>query len=229
MKKLDRRFINISLVVEKIANAPDANPTAGIQYIVGAAGTGAFNAQVEGTIAQYNGTAWDFTTPSIEGMEVLNKETGDILKWNGTSWAAVTNVLTSDRIGSTIDEKLSTIHNIKIVRSVVAFTVGNDIPNINPKVGQFYISSSNDEFCYLHTCDKDGVWDNNSIIDLADNSTYDGTYYFCFPHDMRQLIQYKNDAGDPRCRLVAGIEPEDGVEVFKGYTDKYGKILANCS
>ena len=41
MNFLDRRFLNISLSVNAVANQPAANPTAGSQYIVGSSPSGA--------------------------------------------------------------------------------------------------------------------------------------------------------------------------------------------
>ena len=80
----DRRFVSISLIVQGIANAPVANPTAGTQYIVGATPTGAFANATPNYIARYDGAAWKFTPPKISEIEVLNANTGEILSWNGT-------------------------------------------------------------------------------------------------------------------------------------------------
>ncbi|MBR0315691.1 MAG: DUF2793 domain-containing protein [Synergistaceae bacterium] len=89
---LDRRFVDINLFVNKIANAPDDNPTAGTQYIVGSTPTGAFEGATANYIARYDGTAWKFTPPKVGSFEILNVETGEFLNFNGTAWTAVTSL-----------------------------------------------------------------------------------------------------------------------------------------
>lgn len=86
---LDRRFLNISLTVQSIANQPDDNPSAGIQYIVGSTPAGAFASASPNSIARYDGSAWKFTAPKSGELEVLNAATGEILKFNGSTWTAV--------------------------------------------------------------------------------------------------------------------------------------------
>lgn len=76
---LDRRFLDVSLVVQDIANEPAANPTVGTQYIVGENPTGAFEDIIHGYIARYDGTKWISITPKAEGLEVLNAKTGELL------------------------------------------------------------------------------------------------------------------------------------------------------
>ena len=85
---IDRRFLNISLVVNGIVNEPPASPVPikGTQYIVGDSGTGAFGSADENDIARYNGTAWTFTKPKTGNLEVFNLATLEILTWNGTAW-----------------------------------------------------------------------------------------------------------------------------------------------
>lgn len=84
---LDRRFLSVSLIVQGIANEPAANPVAGTQYIVGSNPTGAFAGATANSIARFNGSAWEFTAPKAGELEVLNSVTGEILKWNGSTWA----------------------------------------------------------------------------------------------------------------------------------------------
>ena len=86
---LDRRFLNISLTILKIANQPDENPSAGIQYIVGSTPAGAFANASANSIARYDGTAWKFTAPKAGELEVLNAATGEILKFDGSAWVSV--------------------------------------------------------------------------------------------------------------------------------------------
>lgn len=86
---IDRRFLNVSFVVNGIANEPSASPAPikGTQYIVGDSGTGAFGNADENDIARYNGTSWTFTKPKLGNLEVFNLATLEILTWNGTAWA----------------------------------------------------------------------------------------------------------------------------------------------
>lgn len=86
---LDRRFLNISLTILNIANQPDDNPAAGVQYIVGSTPAGAFAGVSPNSIARYDGTAWKFTAPKSGELEVLNAATGEILRFNGSAWSAV--------------------------------------------------------------------------------------------------------------------------------------------
>ena len=89
MKLLDRRFLNISLTVQAIANQPYADPSAGFQYIVGLSPAGAFAGASTNSIAQYDGTKWTFFTPKVGELEVLNLDTGEVLSFNGTNWTAI--------------------------------------------------------------------------------------------------------------------------------------------
>lgn len=86
---LDRRFLSVNITVAGIANQPAENPTAGTQYIVGASPTGAFEGATANSIARYDGTAWKFTAPKADGLEAVNIETGQILRYNGSAWVAV--------------------------------------------------------------------------------------------------------------------------------------------
>ena len=86
---LDRRFLNISLTILNIANQPDDNPSNGIQYIVGDNPAGVFAGTSPNSIARYDGSAWKFTVPKTGELEVLNAATGEILRFNGSAWSAV--------------------------------------------------------------------------------------------------------------------------------------------
>ena len=86
MNLLDRRFLNVSLAVEGIANTPGANPSEGTQYIVGSSGTGAFAGVQPNFIARYDGSVWKFSAPKAGSLEVLNIATGEILQFNGSQW-----------------------------------------------------------------------------------------------------------------------------------------------
>lgn len=86
---LDRRFLAISLSVLAVANEPAANSTAGSQYIVGSSPTGAFAGATAHSIARFDGSVWNFSAPKAGELEVLNLQTGEILKFDGTAWCAV--------------------------------------------------------------------------------------------------------------------------------------------
>ncbi len=89
MQLFDRRFLDVSLTVQGIANEPAENPALGTQYIVGENPTGAFASATANKIARYDGSKWRFTTPKAGRLEVLNASTSEILRFNGTEWEAV--------------------------------------------------------------------------------------------------------------------------------------------
>ncbi len=89
MSLIDRRLLDVRIAVQAVANEPAANPTAGMQYIVGSSGTGAFADVAENSIAEYDGTNWKFITPTVNSLEVLNIATKQLLRYNGTAWTAV--------------------------------------------------------------------------------------------------------------------------------------------
>ena len=89
MNLLDRRFLNISLSIQGIANEPADNPAIGSQYIVGSTPAGAFSQASTNSIARYNGTNWTFFTPKAGELEVLNIDTGEVLSFNGSIWATM--------------------------------------------------------------------------------------------------------------------------------------------
>jgi hypothetical protein len=67
-----------------ISNGTGLTPTKGDRYIVGAAG-GAFAAGTIGDIAWYDGTAWQFDTPS-EGWRSFNKANDNFYFFDGSAW-----------------------------------------------------------------------------------------------------------------------------------------------
>ena len=96
--KLDRRFLNVSFVIQSVANAPPDNPVAGTQYIVGATPTGDFASATTNSIAYYDGTAWSFTAPEAGELEVFNVSTRELLSWDGTDWSVVITINDSSNI-----------------------------------------------------------------------------------------------------------------------------------
>ncbi|MBQ7263678.1 MAG: DUF2793 domain-containing protein [Synergistaceae bacterium] len=90
---IDRRFLDVSLCVQGVANEPPASPAPvnGTQWIVGAAPTGAFAGMAAHSVARYNASksAWRATAPKQGQMELLNVADGTILSWDGTAWRTV--------------------------------------------------------------------------------------------------------------------------------------------
>ena len=86
---IDRRFLDINLCVEGIANTPSGTPVKGTQYIVGSSPAGAFAEATANSVARYNGSSWKFTKPGTGQLEVLNTATLEILKWNGSRWNTI--------------------------------------------------------------------------------------------------------------------------------------------
>jgi hypothetical protein len=113
MKLLDRRFLNLSLAVQGIANKPADNPTAGIQYIVGSNGTDAFAGVAPNSIARYNGSAWEFMPPKAGELEVLDVSSGQFKSFNGSNWEVLT------LSGSSSDSDTSS--SVVVVKSVVYY------------------------------------------------------------------------------------------------------------
>lgn len=83
---LDRRFLNISIIIQAIANEPDDNPTEGTQYIVGADPSGAFADASVNSIARFDGSIWTFSAPKAGTLEVLNLSNGQFLSFDGENW-----------------------------------------------------------------------------------------------------------------------------------------------
>ena len=91
---LDRRFLDISLIVNGIVNEPDAIPTTGTQYIVGPMPRGVFENAAQNSIARYDGSDWSFISPRTGKFEteVLNASTGEILQFNGSAWKVISSL-----------------------------------------------------------------------------------------------------------------------------------------
>lgn len=64
---------------------PPGGPTTGDRYIVIATATGAWVGQ-EDDIAEWNGSAWDFTTPS-EGWRTWDEDSNRLYFYTGAAWA----------------------------------------------------------------------------------------------------------------------------------------------
>ena len=113
MNRLDRRFLNVGLVVESVLSEPPETMSAadvGKQYLVSATPTdnSAFDEHANDiavcTAYESNEATWEFTEAEVGGLEVINKATGAILKWNGTAWAVVTT------LGGTVPRRIDEVH-----------------------------------------------------------------------------------------------------------------------
>ena len=130
MNFIDRRFLAVSLVVNGIANSPADSPIHGSQYIVGSSPTGAFAGATAGHIAYYNGSAWSFSAPKSGSLEVLNADTLEILRFNGSAWVRVANLGGGNSNGSS-----SPVITVKAV-GTAASTVPEDYFGVHIFINQ---------------------------------------------------------------------------------------------
>ena len=120
---LDRRFLDVSLVVAGIADSPAASPAQGTQYIVGSAPTGDFSGATANQLARWNGSKWIFSTLQAGGLEVLNAETGEVMSFDGTKWSTKVTVG-----GSGGDEVICESHTLTAEEATAqSFTLANSI------------------------------------------------------------------------------------------------------
>lgn len=185
MSSLDRRFLKISLAVLGIANEPAANPTNGTQYIVGSSATGAFNGAAANSIASYDGSVWKFITPKVGNLEVLNLNTGEILKFTGTEWdvvaslgdkniAPVTNILPN---GATLPatavegDKFLKTDDAKIYTATATNTWDSGVLTANDSI---YASSTDHKFYTSDgtTLTATDISDGSIFLNKADSNIY---------------------------------------------------------
>ena len=157
MNLLDRRFLNISLSVNAIANSPTGTPTAGTQYIVGSNPSGAFASATHNQIARYNGSAWSFSTPKPGELEVLNLDSGEILQFNGEEWVARAS-LSSDSQPSSSSDPVAPV--LAIVPS------GSSLP-ATANTGEAFLNTSDAK---IYTATAPNAWDSGSLT--ANGSRY---------------------------------------------------------
>jgi len=79
-------------VLDRDLTEPPASPSEGDRYLVASGATGDWSGH-DNEIAEYNGSAWEFTTPN-DGMAVWVEDEDILLVYNGSAWV---------RFGSTID------------------------------------------------------------------------------------------------------------------------------
>ena len=71
-------------VLSLTTDTPPGSPALGDAYIVGQTPSGAWSTHTE-KYAQYNGSAWEFTTP-VSGMRVRLATTGEYYVYDGSNW-----------------------------------------------------------------------------------------------------------------------------------------------
>ena len=147
MSFIDRRLFEFNLAISGIANEPAANPTAGTQYIVGTAATGAFSDIPANYLARFNGTSWKFTPPKTGVLEVLNINTGEILNYNGTNWVVI----------ASLGDK-----NIKPVLDIIA--TGSTLP-VTAFTGDKFLKIDDAK---LYTATAADTWDDGVITSNGD-------------------------------------------------------------
>ena len=74
----------LKAVIDKDLTAPPASPNAGDRYIVAQGATGDWTGH-DNEIAEYDGSAWQFTAP-VEGYLVVVKDEDDIYLYDGSNW-----------------------------------------------------------------------------------------------------------------------------------------------
>lgn len=71
-------------VISATLATPPGSPATADRYIVAASPTGAWSGQAN-AIARWNGSIWEFQTPSA-GRRVWNSATSSLLLWSGSAW-----------------------------------------------------------------------------------------------------------------------------------------------
>ncbi|MBR0075098.1 MAG: DUF2793 domain-containing protein [Synergistaceae bacterium] len=122
MQLFDQRYFNINFTINSITNAPDDNPIAGTQYIVGSTPTGAFAGATENYIARYNGTNWEFFAPKVGSLELFNLDTSEFLKYNGTEWEIIANLNNNDSNGKVVIIEKHTLVTNEIINQSFSLT-----------------------------------------------------------------------------------------------------------
>jgi hypothetical protein len=87
----------LTKVLDRTLATPPVTPTTGDRYIISATATGDWLAH-ENKIAEWNGTSWVFTTPSVDDIVLVANETL-FYKFNGTSWASTSSGDLADPVG----------------------------------------------------------------------------------------------------------------------------------
>ena len=152
---VDRRFLDVGMTVLGIVNEPAANPSAGDQYIVGAAGTGAFDGAAANSVARYDGTQWKFSTPRAGTMEALDASAGTIIRYDGSSWVTVADF------------------NSFIAPVLDIIPIGDELPEECAE-GKVFLNASDNK---LYTAEGENDWGDG--VALSAGARYASTEDFC--------------------------------------------------
>ena len=162
---IDRRFLDISLTVQGIANTPAENPAAGDQYIVGAEGSGAFAEALPNSIARFDGENWKFSAPRAGFMEALDASNDTILRYDGTDWVVVAEF--NSLIAPVLD----------ILQS------GSTLP-ATCAAGETFLNTADNK---LYSAESEDVWDSGTSITA--NSRYaSATDFKIYESDGENLV-----------------------------------------
>ena len=209
-RMLDRRFIDVNLFVNKIANAPDDNPTAGTQYIVGSTPTGAFEGATANYIARYDGTAWKFTPPKVGSFEILNVDTGEFLNFNGTAWTAVTSL--SGESGENgglkvVDGIVYGMENSSNILTVSKYTDLGGYPVIAWYRDEY-------ELCYIANINNSRIGTHYSVKDYYDTT---GKTYAAFGEGkIYKIIDWQDQS-----KITSEVMPDNSIFFNKADNSLY--------
>lgn len=83
--KLNTGGFNFQPSVKSILTAPPSSPVEGERYLVGEGATGAW-LNKDNLIAEYNGSAWSFTTPVLGWFLPVDDVSNGIYQFSGSAW-----------------------------------------------------------------------------------------------------------------------------------------------
>ena len=154
---VDRRFLDVGMTVLGIANTPSNTPSAGDQYIVGSAGTGAFEGIAVNSVARFDGTQWKFSAPRAGSMEALDASAGTIIRYNGTAWETVADF------------------NSFIAPVIDLVATGDELP-AECAQGAVFLNTNDNK---LYTAEAEDTWDGGTALTSGDRyaSTTDFNAY----------------------------------------------------
>ena len=139
---VDRRFLDVGMTILGVVNTPSETPSAGDQYIVGAAGTGAFEGVAANSVARYDGTQWKFSAPRAGSMEALDASAGTIIRYNGTAWETVADF------------------NSFIAPVLDIIPTGDELPE-ECAAGEVFLNTSDNK---LYNAEAENTWDSGTAL-----------------------------------------------------------------
>ena len=144
---INRRFLDVSLSVQGVANQPPATPAPvnGTQYIVGDAPAGAFASATAGSLARYDGykQTWVFTKPAAGQMELLNVDTKEIMAFDGTAWVVKANLGGGDGSGTgPLPETAKPVNTIVTSGATLPATAEVGAKFLNTADGKLYTATA---------------------------------------------------------------------------------------